>query len=71
VLLANFCFFSAVRRIEAAPAAVAATIEPVVAALLALALFDQQLTVWGWLGLAMVVGGVVAGYWKEAFGDHG
>lgn len=65
VLLANFFFFSAVKRIEAAPTAVAATIEPVVGALLALLLFQQQLTVLGWVGLAMVVGGVATGYWKE------
>jgi DME family drug/metabolite transporter len=66
VLLANFCFFAGVKRIEAAPTAVAATIEPVVGALLALILFSQQLTVFGWLGLAMVVGGVAAGYAREA-----
>jgi DME family drug/metabolite transporter len=65
VLLANFFFFSAVRRIEAAPTAIAATIEPVVAALLALLLFQQQLTSLGWLGLALVVAGVATGYWKE------
>jgi len=66
VLAANFFFFAAVRRIEAAPAAVAATIEPVVGTLLALLLFSQRLTGLGWLGLAMVVGGVAAGYWREA-----
>lgn len=66
VLLANFCYFAGVRRIEAAPTSVAATIEPVVGALLALALFAQQLTLGGWLGLIMVVGGVAAGYWREA-----
>ncbi|HKW41828.1 MAG TPA: EamA family transporter [Gemmatimonadales bacterium] len=65
VLGANFLFFAAVRRIDAAPTAVAATIEPVVGTLLALALFDQQLTAFGWLGLAMVVGGVAAGYMQE------
>src|SRR3989442_382026 len=43
VLAANIPFFSAVKRIEAAPAAVAATIEPVVGTLLALALFAQRL----------------------------
>src|SRR5213592_2476960 len=57
VLAANLFFFAAVRRIEAAPAAVAATIEPVVGTLLALLLFSQRLTAPGWLGLAMVVGG--------------
>ncbi len=65
VLAANFFFFAAVKRIEAAPASVAATIEPVVGALLALALFSQRLTLLGWVGLAMVVGGVAAGYVKE------
>jgi DME family drug/metabolite transporter len=69
VLLANFFFFSAVKRIEAAPTAVAATIEPVVGALLALILFQQQLTVLGWVGLALVVGGVATGYWKEGGGE--
>ena len=65
VVLANYFFFSAVKRIEAAPTAVAATIEPVVGALLGLLLFSQHLTVVGWLGLALVVGGVALGYWKE------
>jgi drug/metabolite transporter, DME family len=66
VLAANFFFFAAVKRIDAAPTAVAATIEPVVATLLALILFDQQLSGSGWLGLAMVVGGVAIGYLREA-----
>lgn len=66
VLAANILFFAAVRRIEAAPAAVAATVEPVVATLLALLLFSQQLSSLGWLGLAMVVGGVATGYLVEA-----
>ena len=67
VLLANFAFFAAVRRIEAAPTAVAATIEPVMGALLALILLGQRLTALGWVGLCLVVGGVAAGYWREAF----
>jgi drug/metabolite transporter, DME family len=65
VLAANFLFFAAVKRIDAAPTAVAATIEPVVGTLLALLLFGQQLTAVGWLGLLMVVGGVATGYLKE------
>jgi drug/metabolite transporter, DME family len=69
VLAANFLFFAAVKRIEAAPAAVAATIEPVVGALLALLLFSQHLTALGWVGLLMVVGGVAAGYLKEGAGE--
>lgn len=65
VLAANFLFFAAVKRIEAAPAAVAATIEPVVGALLAFLLFSQHLTALGVVGLLMVVGGVATGYLKE------
>lgn len=66
VVLANFCFFAGVRRIDAAPAAVAASVEPVVGALLALALLGQGLTRGGWIGLAMVVAGVAGGYREEA-----
>jgi drug/metabolite transporter (DMT)-like permease len=66
VFAANLCFFAAVRRIEAAPTAVAASIEPVVGALLALSLFGQRLSAVGWLGLAIVVGGVVASYARES-----
>ncbi|MEO5509776.1 MAG: EamA family transporter [Longimicrobiales bacterium] len=65
VIAANFFFFAATKRIDAAPTAVAASIEPVVGALLALALFGQQLTALGWMGLALVVGGVAAGYLGE------
>jgi DME family drug/metabolite transporter len=66
VLAANFLFFAAVKRIDAAPTAVAATIEPVVGTLLALTLFNQQLTALGWIGLLLVVGGVALGYLQEA-----
>lgn len=66
VLGANFCYFAAVRRIDAAPASVGASVEPVVGALLALLLFGQGLTWFGWLGLLMVVGGVASGYLGEA-----
>ncbi len=65
-VIANFLFFAGVRRIEAAPAAVAATAEPVVGALLALLLFGQNLTAYGWIGLVMVVAGVAQGYRAEA-----
>lgn len=65
VVAANLLFFGAMKRIEAAPASVAATIEPVVGALLALLLFRQNLTALGWLGLLMVVSGVAAGYVLE------
>jgi drug/metabolite transporter (DMT)-like permease len=65
VIAANLLFFAAMKRIEAAPASVAATIEPVVGAILALLLFSQRLTALGWVGLLMVVGGVAAGYLLE------
>lgn len=65
VLAANFFFFAAVKRIDAAPTAVAASIEPFVGAMLALLLFNQQLHWWGWLGLAMVVAGVAGGAREE------
>ena len=66
VLAANFLFFAAVKRIDAALTSVAATIEPVVGALLALLLFQQELSLLGWLGLTMVVGGVATSYLSEA-----
>jgi drug/metabolite transporter (DMT)-like permease len=68
VLAANFFFFAAVKRIDAAPTAVAASIEPLVGAVLALALFGQQLMWFGWLGLALVVLGVSGGYVEEREG---
>ncbi len=70
VLGANYLFFSALKRIEAAPTAVAATIEPVVATALALVLFGQTLSGAGWSGLALVVAGVAVGYLVEARADR-
>ena len=49
-----------------APAAVAATVEPVVGTILALVLFAQALTPGGWAGLAIVVLAVSGGYLLEA-----
>lgn len=66
VVGANFLFFAGVRRIDAAPTAVAATVEPVVGTLLALLLFSQHLSALGWLGLLLVVGGVATSYRSEA-----
>jgi drug/metabolite transporter (DMT)-like permease len=71
VVLANVLFFSAVKRIDAAPTAIAANIEPVVGALLALFLFDQRLAVLGWVGLGLVILGVSGGYLREAKEDRG
>jgi drug/metabolite transporter, DME family len=67
VLAANIFFFAAARRIDAAPTSIAASIEPVVGALLALVLFGQQLTIPGWIGLLLVVAGVAGGYAMESY----
>lgn len=69
VLAANLFFFAGVKRIEAAPTAIAASVEPVVGTLLALALFGQGLTWAGWIGLALVVAGVAAGYTETEEGE--
>lgn len=71
VLGANVLFFAALNRIEAAPTSVAATIEPVAGALLALVLFNQRLTGLGWLGLALVVGGVALSFAREEKSEVG
>jgi DME family drug/metabolite transporter len=66
VVAANVLFFNAAKRIDAAPTAVAATIEPVVGALLAFSLLGQRLSLLGTIGLLMVVAGVAGGYLEEA-----
>ncbi|HET6764526.1 MAG TPA: EamA family transporter, partial [Longimicrobiaceae bacterium] len=68
VVLANFAFFGAAKRIDAAPTAVGASCEPVVGALLALVFLGQHLAPIGWLGLALVVSGVAGGYIRESAG---
>jgi len=69
VIGANVLFFGALRRVEAAPVSVAATIEPVAGAVLALVLLGQTLSVPGWLGLALVVASVATGYLTEGRRD--
>jgi DME family drug/metabolite transporter len=59
IAAAQFLFFDALRRVEASHASVVSAAEPVVAALLATTLLDQGLTALGWLGIALVVIGVV------------
>lgn len=62
IFAANMFFFAGVRRIQAAPTAIAASIEPVVGAVLAFLVLSQGLTIAGWLGLLLVVLGVGGGY---------
>jgi drug/metabolite transporter, DME family len=59
-LLANGLYYWGLGLIEAGRAAVLTTIEPVIAALLALALFQERLSPLGWFGIALVVAGVAA-----------
>ena len=66
VIAANVLFFNAAKRIDAAPTAVAATIEPVAGAVLALFILGQRSTVLGVIGLLMVVAGVAGGYLEES-----
>jgi len=56
---AQLLFFDALGRIEASGASVATSLEPVIAALLATVLLDQGLSTLGWVGIALVVAGVV------------
>jgi drug/metabolite transporter, DME family len=65
IAAATFLFYDALARIEAGPTAVACTVEPVVAALLAGWLLGQGLDAPGWLGLALVVAGVAGSYGWE------
>jgi DME family drug/metabolite transporter len=56
---AQFIFFDALGRIEASRASITSAAEPVVAAVLATLLLSQGLGPTGWLGVALVVAGVV------------
>ena len=58
ISVAQLLFFDALGRIEAGRAAVATTVEPVVAALLAAVLLGQGVSALGWTGLVLVVMGV-------------
>ncbi|MSR35239.1 MAG: DMT family transporter [Gemmatimonadetes bacterium] len=55
-------YYDALGRIETGRAAIATTLEPVMAAVLATLILHQGLEPRGWAGLAMVVGGVAGGY---------
>ncbi|GFK92655.1 putative inner membrane transporter YicL [Fundidesulfovibrio magnetotacticus] len=52
-------YYAGLRRIEASRAAVIATLEPVVAALLAFSLFDERFTPLGYAGSALILAAVL------------
>lgn len=59
ITVAQFLFYDALTRADASRVSIAAAAEPVVAGLLATLLLGQGLEPVGWLGLALVVAGVV------------
>jgi len=59
IAAAQFLFFDALSRIEASRVSVAAAAEPAVATLLATFVLAQGIAPIGWLGMAMIVAGVV------------
>jgi len=60
-VVANGVYYWGIRRTEASRAAVVACVEPVMAALLALWIFDQRLGPLGWIGVSLVAAGVAFG----------
>lgn len=59
IAAAQFLFFDALGRIEASGASIATAAEPAVAAVLATLLLSQGLSPVGWIGVALIVTGVV------------
>lgn len=57
--LAYLVYYLGLRRVQASRAVLVATIEPVVAAVLAAALFGERLGVWGIVGALVVLGAAV------------
>lgn len=57
-LLAHACYINGLRRVEAGRAAILATAEPVVAALVGFLLLGEALDGWQWLGGALVLAGM-------------
>lgn len=62
ITAASAFYFHALGTIDASRAAIGATVEPMVAAILALLFLDQRLTATGWIGLVVLVGGVIGAY---------
>jgi drug/metabolite transporter (DMT)-like permease len=56
---ASLLFFAALSRIDPGRASVGATVEPLVGTLLAVALLGQEVGGWGWIGMTVLIAGVV------------
>lgn len=62
ITLASVLYFHALGTIDASRAAIGATVEPLVAAVLALVFLDQRLAITGWVGLLVLISGVIGAY---------
>jgi drug/metabolite transporter (DMT)-like permease len=61
-------YYAGLRHIEASRAVLVASIEPVVASLLAALVFGEQLSWGGYMGAALVVGSAIASSWPDPTG---
>ncbi len=59
-------YYAGLRRLEATRAAVVATLEPVIAAVLAYAMFGERFGVLGYLGACAIIGSVLLTVWDGA-----
>lgn len=62
ITVASVLYFHALATIDASRAAIGATVEPLAATVLAIAFLGQGLTAIGWIGLLVLIGGVVGAY---------
>jgi len=69
MVAAPLLLFNAMKELEAGRASIGTTVEPFVAALLAMVLLDQVLTLQGWVGMALLVIGVAGAYSLRGHGS--
>jgi len=58
--MANYCYYNGLKYLEAGRASIVATLEPVVAALMAYLIFDEYFAPIGYLGVMLILGAVIA-----------
>jgi DME family drug/metabolite transporter len=58
--MANYCYYNGLKYLEAGRASIVATLEPVVAALMAYLIFDEYFAPVGYLGVMLILGAVIA-----------